>query len=163
MIIEQVGDIFEEFEAGRINVIAHQCNCMHTMGGGIARIIAERYPEAKEADNKTVRGDFSKLGTYSLAFLSKGRKIVNIYGQAVPSTKERATNYDAIYRGLESLEAAIRSASVCDKYTIGVPYGLASDLAGASWRVIRAMLENIFGDSPVKLVIVRLPTMRELK
>ncbi len=35
------------------------------MQSGIARQIREKYPEAYEADCKTVAGDIKKLGTFS--------------------------------------------------------------------------------------------------
>ena len=162
MITEKIGDLLEDFENGKVNVIAHQCNCMHTMGAGIARIIADKFPEAEDADKATPYGSESKLGTFSVASLPDGRKIVNLYGQFTTSRSERATSYDAIFNALFELELVINNSKQRDQYTIGIPYGMSSDLAGASWTVIRAMLERIFGKSPVKLVIVRLPSMREL-
>lgn len=180
MIKEKIGDIFEEFEKGGINVIAHQANCFHTMGGGIARIIAQRYPLAQEVDNKTLRGDREKLGTFSLASLPDGRKIVNIYSQydtsAMLNTQDdikdsveesmalcgRATRYDAVVSAFEKLERIIAGAKNPEKYTIGIPYGYGSDLAGGSWTIIRAIIERVFGKSPVKVLIVRLPDKPDL-
>lgn len=175
MIKEKIGDIFVEFESGKINVIAHQANCFHTMGGGIARIIAQKYPAAKEADEKTLRGDREKLGTFTIGVLPDGKKIVNIYSQydtsAMLNTQDdirdsveeamsqsnRATRYDAVVAGFIKLEKVIREAKNSDKYIVGIPYGYGSDLAGGSWKVVRAIIESVFGTSPVKVMIVRLP------
>ncbi len=181
MVKEIIGDIFAEFEAKRINVIVHQANCFHTMGGGIARIIAQKYPAAILADEKTHRGDREKLGTYSIGSLEDGRKIVNVYSQFDTSSmlntqddiKEnleeaivatgRATRYDAVQVGLSSLEKAIVKAGKEEKYVLGIPYGYGSDLAGGSWTIVRAIIQSVFGESKVKVIIVRLPNKPELK
>lgn len=160
MITERIGDLLKDTQ---VNVIAHQCNCFHTMGGGIARIIAQIYPEAAEADRKTPYGSEAKLGTFSIAKTSDGKRIVNIYGQFNTSNSERATRYDALYTGLEKLESVIRLSTNPEQYIVGVPYGLGSALGGGSWLVVRAMLERIFGESPVQLHIVRLPNIADMR
>jgi hypothetical protein len=181
MVTEKIGDIFAEFENGGINVLVHQANCFHTMGGGIARIIAQKYPAAKEADEKTFRGDREKLGTFSVATLADGRRIVNVYSQfdtsAMKNTADdikdsveaamavvgRATRYDAVVVGLTKLRNVIEKAKDPSKYTIGIPYGYGSDLAGGSWKIVKAIIESVFGDSKVNVVIVRLPDKPDLK
>jgi hypothetical protein len=182
MLKEIVGDIFEEFEAKRINVLVHQANCFHTMGGGIARVIAERYPVAAEVDRgKTLRGDKDKLGTYSIAKLPDGRRIVNVYSQfdtsAMMNTQEdirdtieeamadtgRATRYDAVDVALRDLEEALATSKLVTQYVLGIPYGYGSDLAGGSWTIVRAIIESVFAESPVKVIIVKLPTAKLLR
>ncbi len=181
MVTEKIGDIFQEFENGGINVIAHQANCFHTMGGGIARVIAQKYPAAKKVDNETLRGDREKLGTFSVAVLPDGRRIVNVYSQydtsAMLNTQDdikdsveeamaevgRATRYDAVVAGLTRLESLIRKSKEPSKYTIGIPYGYGSDLAGGKWKIVKAIIYSVFEKSPVNVVIVRLPDKPELE
>ena len=50
-----------------INTIAHCCNTMNVMGAGIAKSIAERYPQAKEADDECARIGQNELGERSFA------------------------------------------------------------------------------------------------
>jgi len=52
-------------DAHLYDYIIHGCNCVNTMGAGIAYQVARFFPEAMQADMKTKRGDISKLGTYS--------------------------------------------------------------------------------------------------
>lgn len=159
MITEIQGDIFEELESGRINILVHQCNCVHTMGAGIARIIAQKYPAAQIADNKTEKGP-QKMGTYSVAKVSEGKFIVNLYGQETPASKERATSYDSLCAGFEKLRDLIQART--PNLVIGIPYGLGSDLAGGKFRIVRAIISAVFEDSPIKVVIVKLPTAKNL-
>ena len=181
MVTEKTGDIFEEFENGGINVLIQQCNNFHTMGGGIARIIAEKFPIASEVDKKTLRGDRDKLGTFSVAILPDGRRIVNIYSQhdtsAMQNTQDdiqdnieiamekakRATRYDAIVAALETLRDSIASSKNPAKFKLGIPYGYGSDLAGGRFSVVRAIIKTVFDDSGIEVVIVKLPNAKNLE
>lgn len=76
------GDLLQLAVDGRFQVIVHGCNCYHTMGSGIALQIKEQFPEAYRVDLRTARGDYNKLGTYSV-FQHKDPNffIVNAYTQ----------------------------------------------------------------------------------
>ena len=61
-----------------INNIAHSCNCRMIMGGGIAKQIKERYPEAYQADVDFISDEYDHngqfkhpLGNYSKAKVDK--------------------------------------------------------------------------------------------
>ena len=52
MIVKYIkGDIVALFLQG--NIIAHGCNCFHTMGSGVAGQLARAYPKILEIDKKT--------------------------------------------------------------------------------------------------------------
>lgn len=74
------GDLIKHAQGGNFNIIAHGCNCHNTMGSGIARQIREQYPAAYEVDCTTVKGDYNKLGNYTV-MLGKQFNIVNAYTQ----------------------------------------------------------------------------------
>lgn len=74
------GNLITLAQQGHFNIIVQGCNCFNTMGSGIAREIREKYPEAYEADCKTERGDYNKLGNYSV-MLGKQFNIINAYTQ----------------------------------------------------------------------------------
>ncbi len=167
-ISNRVGDIFVEDD---INVIAHQANLFHTFGGGIARVIRDKYPEAYDADLATPKGDpaditaCGKLGTYSTAKAPDGRIIVNCYSQTGMGAKDRNTSYNdivTIFAMLEAKIAVYNKANPGNERIIGVPYGYGSNLAGGRWPVVEAIFKSIFENSPVKLVIVRLPGQADL-
>lgn len=60
------GNLIQLAQQGRFDVIIHGCNCMHTMGAGIALQIKRTFPDAYNADLQTPLGA-SKLGTISFA------------------------------------------------------------------------------------------------
>jgi O-acetyl-ADP-ribose deacetylase (regulator of RNase III) len=106
------------------------------MGGGIAREIRERYPQAMLADNETVQGDYNKLGNWTIARANVGEfDIVNAYTQYNMSTGEDVFEYAAFALILQKLEKAYG-----DK-RIGLPY-IGMGLAGGKKEVIMPMIED---------------------
>jgi O-acetyl-ADP-ribose deacetylase (regulator of RNase III) len=74
--------------------IIHQANCFNTMGSGIACQIRQRYPEAYEADCKTISGDRSKLGKFSWVKTNDGKyHIYNCYSQYQYGRDQRQTSH----------------------------------------------------------------------
>lgn len=137
--------------------ILHQANTHCTMGAGIARLIANMYPEAQDADNRTVMGDPKKLGTFSRALCHNGLTIYNVYGQHRFNKNMRQTNYEAIYKGLEAVKEDIQLIPNRTGLKLGIPYMLSSGLAGGDWKIIRVMIDSIFGDVDYKVEIYALP------
>lgn len=119
MLKHATGDLLALAEAGEFDLIVHGCNCFNTMGGGIARQIRERYPEAAQADAKTIRGDYTKLGNWTESYawynLHKGDlpdsyagekssfTILNCYTQYNMSTGEDVFEYAAFELILKKL------------------------------------------------------------
>jgi O-acetyl-ADP-ribose deacetylase (regulator of RNase III) len=81
------GNLLDLAEQGKFDVIVHGCNAFNNFGAGIALEIANRYPQADYADKSTIRGDKTKLGTYTKSIgFSKTTKvnsfvIINAYTQ----------------------------------------------------------------------------------
>jgi O-acetyl-ADP-ribose deacetylase (regulator of RNase III) len=65
MLNEVEGDLIEMAMDGAFDVIAHGCNCFHTMNAGIAARLATQCPGIRSSDRRTIYGDRAKLGTYS--------------------------------------------------------------------------------------------------
>jgi hypothetical protein len=165
MIPEVLGDIFDT--PPDTTVIAHQANCFNTLGDGIAHgiagVIGKRYPEAAAADAATVKGDKSKMGTFSVGKCEDGRIVANIYSQ-FEYTGDRPTSYDAVVTGMEALRAYLtQQASVGKEYTLALPYGYGSLRGGGSWHIVKAIIESVFSDVPFDVIIVRLPAQATLK
>ena len=90
MLIHRKGNLIDLAEAGEFQVIVHGCNCLNTMGSGIAREIRERHPGAYEADTALTseieadgNSQVQKLGRYSTYLITKPTRflIVNAYTQ----------------------------------------------------------------------------------
>lgn len=128
----------------------HQCNCFHVMGGGIALAIRNKYPEAYKADvAHGLSGDRNRLGTFSWVKSWDDKIIYNIYGQ-YDFGDGRRTNYEALYTGLRAVEKHALEANV---KSLGFPKNMGCKLAGGSWRIVRALIEDVFIDSPIDVTI----------
>ena len=132
--------------------IIHQANCQNTMGSGIAKQIREKYPEAYEADCKTIAGDYKKLGTFSWVKAHDGKYIYNCYSQFRYGREQRHTNYEAIYTGLTSIK---EHASKNELTTLSLPHNMGCMLCGGSWNIVRAIIQDIFLDSDINLYICK--------
>jgi O-acetyl-ADP-ribose deacetylase (regulator of RNase III) len=139
MIKHTKGNLLDLAEAGQFDIVVQGCNCFNTMGGGIAREIRERYPHVAEVDAKTVRGDYTKLGTWTRenVILKNGTvtfDIVNAYTQYNMSQGTDVFEYTAFQLILEKL------TFVYPGKRIGLPY-IGMGLAGGDKDTIIPMIE----------------------
>ena len=138
------GDLLELGAAGEFDVIVHGCNCFHSMGGGIAKSIKQRFPAAFNADLETEMGSRDKLGTFSTATVDcNGHPltIVNAYSQFSGGGIGVDADYDAIrsaFRRIKSTFAGRR---------IGYPM-IGAGLAGGDWTIISQIItEELEGEN----------------
>lgn len=141
-------------------IICHCCNCFSTMGAGIALQIVKKFPETLEADKnfvKTIVGEekFKSMSRNKQADLKFGRcsrtfskdktkVIVNLYGQYYYGTNQVQTDYDKLHSAIEEMLQGIKKLE--DKgfpIKIGVPYKMASHLAGGDWNRVSKILNEL--------------------
>ena len=164
MIQEKEGDLLKAFEDGEVNCLCHCANVSNVMGAGIAKLISKRWPQALEADIKSGKGP-NKIGTFSIAKVDEFRVIVNIYGQlgiGCPKNDplQRNARYDAVFDSLYKLKIRIDNSDF--PAVIGFPYGMAANLAGGKWSIVREIIYTIFDDSDISVIIYKLPGALEL-
>lgn len=138
------GDIVELARKGWFDIIFHGCNCFCGMKSGVARSIAEAFPEAEMADLSTPKGDASKLGKYSMSvqYDTEGDEflVLNVYTQYDygRDNKDRF-EYEAFEYFLENhLVPKIKKWPPC---RVGYPK-IGSGLAGGDWDRIEAILNK---------------------
>lgn len=140
------GDLLNEFNQKRIDVLVHGCNCFHLMGAGIAGQIRYKYPQAYEQDKTTPCGDIKKLGTYSKAFKSRKNQIpgtiINMYTQFEPGAR---FEYKAFMDAMKKLERDYRDCDVI----FGFPQ-IGCGIGGGSWPYVRDILDK----SKLNIIIV---------
>jgi O-acetyl-ADP-ribose deacetylase (regulator of RNase III) len=137
MLKHTKGNLLDLAEAGEFDIIVQGCNCFNTMGGGIAREIRERYPAAALFDNETEKGDYNKLGNYTVVYpeFTNGKfMIVNAYTQYNMSRGTDVFEYTAFQLILEKL------TFVYPGKRIGLPY-IGMGLAGGDKDTIIPMIE----------------------
>ncbi len=153
MITHQVINLLE----APVHGIAHQANCFHTFGAGVARQIRLKYPEAYEADLKTEKGSHAKLGGFSSCTAHDEKLIFNVYSQYDTSHGGRATLYDMVDKGLRTIEARFSPEQPGEKFILGIPYKYGSALGGGSWRVVEAIIRDIFEPSTMDVILCEWP------
>jgi len=132
------GNLLDLAEQGEFDIVVHGCNCMTMMGGGIAREIAQRYPNVEQADYDTVRGDINKLGNWSSAFVRANGNtfwVVNAYTQYGVSRSEDVFEYEAFALILRKL------IHTSGNLRIGLPY-IGMGLAGGNKDIIIPIIED---------------------
>ncbi len=130
------GDLLDLADAGEFDIIMHGCNCFCVMGAGVARQIADRYPDANLADQETVKGDAGKLGTYTIG-MSGRLVILNVYTQysMALAADQDVFEYTAFQRALDRIQLRF------GRWRIGLPL-IGMGLAGGDPERIVPMIED---------------------
>lgn len=142
------GDLISLAKAGQFDVIAHGCNCMHVMGGGLAAQIRRHFPEAYAADLATPRGNPAKLGTCSMATVTTAAgnlDVVNAYTQLDFGAGRVQVDYAAVRSCMAWISSAYRGRR------IGLPQ-LGAGLGGGDWRRIEAIIRDELGQEDLLIV-----------
>jgi O-acetyl-ADP-ribose deacetylase (regulator of RNase III) len=120
------------------------------MGSGIAKQIKEKFPEAYDVDLATIKGDSSKLGTFSVAKVTRGTSsflVANLYGQH-SFGRGIQTNYSALRSCFEKLKETYGNS----KLRFGINYLMGCGLGGASWDIVSKIIEDELEGEDVTLV-----------
>lgn len=146
------GDLIKMAKDGHFDVIVHGCNCFLAMGAGVAYKIRKAFPSAAEADQRTVRGDQTKLGTYSSAEVRLPMRkltVVNAYTQfgLAQHASDVVFDYEAFRQVLRRL-----ATNFADK-RIGMPK-IGSGLAGGNWGRIKKIIEEELDEHADVTVVV---------
>ncbi len=145
----ETGDLITLALEGRFDVIIHGCNCFCSMGGGIARTIQEKFPEAYAADLATAKGDRNKLGNFSYATVCRiGHEltIINGYTQLHFFGADVLVDYDAVRRLFAKIKANFSGKR------IGYPK-IGAGLAGGDWQILAAIIDEELAGEDHTLVL----------
>jgi O-acetyl-ADP-ribose deacetylase (regulator of RNase III) len=126
-------------------VMMHQCNCFSTMGAGIAKQFAQKWPEVSQADKAFMPyNPTGKLGQVSRALVAHSSVFVyNLYGQYNYGTGKQQTNYEALNSAIRKMLEELKQLPMFTDLKMGLPYGMGCGLAGGDWKIVSAMLEKI--------------------
>lgn len=143
------GDLIKRALDGTFDVIIHGCNCHCRMKSGIAKSISKTFPEAVNADNRTIPGDRSKLGTYSTAAIQTKTgelRIINGYTQFNYGTDSRKVDYDALRTLFKTMKKEFSGQR------LGYPL-IGAGLAGGDWTTIAKIIDEELKGEDHTLVI----------
>lgn len=144
------GDLIALAQAGDFDVIAHGCNCMNTMGAGLAAVIRTHFPDAWAADQATVKGSRAKLGTCSFAVVRIGAHalhVVNAYTQFDYRGDGVLVDYDAVHHCMGWIKTRY------SRRRIGLPL-IGAGLAGGHWPTIHRIIGDTLSGEDVTIVVL---------
>jgi O-acetyl-ADP-ribose deacetylase (regulator of RNase III) len=141
------GDLFaNRFKA---QALAHGCNCQGSMGAGIATGFRDRYPAMYAEYHRKCKAEPREFNLGD-AWLWKADDRPWVFNLGTQEGVWRAqASYDAIEAALRGMrEQADREGipSIAAP-RIGAGYG------GLSWKKVRAVIEQVFGDWPGTLYV----------
>ena len=143
------GDLLE----ADADIICHQVNCQGVMGAGVAKQIADKWPNVKKEYVKFCNGKKKQnlLGEIQLVAANGGFQqegdplILNIFGQLY-------YGHDGVYTDYSALTKAFRKMNQLYKgKTLAFPYGFGCGLAGGDWQDVEPMLVRLLPDCDVKI------------
>lgn len=151
------GDLIEMAKLGEFNYIMHGCNCFNMMGAGIAKTIANEFPEVSRTDALTSRGSIYKLGNYTTTkvFAATEFQIVNLYTQYTGGP-------DFKIWALQSALYKFRMSRTIGEYDeppiVGVPW-IGCGIGGGNKKEVEKVLKEF--SNHVNLVVVEYATEPE--
>jgi O-acetyl-ADP-ribose deacetylase (regulator of RNase III) len=142
MIKEKKGDLIKE--AKDYDVIVHGCNCFCEMRNGIAKTVVEYFPEARQVDLATVKGDKKKLGTITHT-INSTPVVVNAYTQYEFGLDKVYCDYEAVKNCMKAVKEKFAGKK------IGLPQ-IGAGRAGGDWNIIRQIIFDELNTEDVTIV-----------
>ena len=157
-IEEKNGDVLKS----GADVICHQVNCKGVMGTGLAHQVRVQNPKMfQQYRELCAQGGGRNIGTVYFAPVDrdlwepaeKQHYIANCFGQFAYGRDRCHTNYPALRNALEM----VRKWTIgMGKKSVAIPYCLGCGAAGGDWRIVRAMIQDVFEDSDLEVTIWKL-------
>ena len=151
MIKETNGDLLK---TEGIDIICHQVNYCGIMGAGIAKQIKDQLLSKKQFEEYRKMCELFKeenLGTVFSQELPDGRYVANMFSQN--GMGGVATNYTAMKQCFQMVKGFAAPTGL----TVGIPGYIGCGIAGGDWNIVKGIIENVFDDDAVDVVIVYFP------
>lgn len=132
------GCVVEAFKTGNYDAITHGCNCFCNWGAGLAVKMSKNFPGAFKADQSTIYGDKSKLGSYSYGQTKNG-VIINAYTQYRYGGGRNNADLEAIKKVFEKINEDFSGKVIC------IPK-IGAGLAGGNWKEIKKVINSVTPD-----------------
>lgn len=162
------GNLLDLTEEGKFDIIIQGCNCLNTMGSGIAKQIKDRYPKAYLIDQMTTKGDEGKLGKFTQAHVTGFREntngitrnlgwhygftLINAYTQFAYGTQKQHLDYKAVENVFKQIKL-LYDMNPQAPARIGIPQ-IGAKRGGGDWKIIEKIIDDI-GFSDLTCVIYK--------
>lgn len=139
-----------------VHIIAHQVNGRGVMGAGLATHIKQHFPHVFASYVRYCHGrpPASLLGQNLIVcangrpgafYDGTGQLVANLFGQAMTSRTEKMTDENAVRTALTHLRDFAKARNL----SVALPHHMGCNLGGGDWRVIEAIIADVFADYPV--------------
>lgn len=157
MLYYKVGNLLNTTQ----KVIAHQVNCQGKMSSGVAKAIANKYPEVYEEYWEYCKNTKNCLGKAQGIYIpqindkqSVDRVIYNLFGQKYYGYDGRKyTSYKAL---LSALNDMFFSLSYTPFNEAAIPYLMGCDRGGGDWNVVSSIIEELSNEYNIDVYIYSL-------
>ncbi len=152
-----------EFKTGNIldfteTIMTQQVNHQKVMGGGLALQIKNKYPKIFDEYCKFIDehswNEIKEKILIHVFKISDKQSIMNIFGQRYYGRDKCYTDYDMLKNSFEVILDACKKSN--REESIAIPYRIGSGLSGGSWEVVYKIIQDIFENSKIKVVIYQL-------
>ena len=154
MLKEITGDLLNVSRG----IICHQVNYYGVMGGGVAAAIADKilpnnqygaYADYCKKNGRKTLGSVQYLGC------APGLIVANLFCQDEALAQPQTGNFCITdYQMMRKCFIGVRSMAQIQKLTVYIPRNIGCGIAGGDWGTVQQILQEIFGDSDVEVVIV---------
>lgn len=146
------GNILEAKE----KVIAHQVNCKHVMGSGVALAIRKAYPQHYIDYMNDTRPLHNRFGSV-VKTITPEKIIFGLYGQIDYTNREVCnTSYSALE------EAIVTMIHLSNGETVfALPYMIGCALGGGRWDIVEKILTDISIEYKVNFILYDLMNQSE--
>lgn len=133
-------------------IVAHQVNCRHLMGSGVALALRNKFPSIYDEYMKAPAGP-SMLGKAMVAYETEEFAICNVYSQLdCGYDGKKYTSIEAVESGL----GVVFRLAMAEGLPVILPYKYGSDRGGADWDAeIYPIIEKLSNTYQVKVDIFR--------
>ncbi len=129
------------------NIMLHQVNSCGKFASGIAGQIREMFPQVYLDYMTAYRNGRLTLGNIVITYLPK-LTFVSMCAQATYGRTGKHTNEEAFRLCCNRVKLLIDSTP---GKKVGVPCGIGCGLGGASWSVIRNIIDEVFRENTIHI------------
>lgn len=143
IILKKLDNIIIDSKKQDLDILIHSCNCFCDFNDSVlSRNIRKEFPEAYQADCKTIRGSIYKLGEYSRHYYKNDEfAIINLYTHFKPNGN---FEYTAFALALRNLNQTLKGHEI-----IGLPFMGISN--GCNPEIFLEILKHELGDALIRL------------
>ena len=150
MLTQINGDI-TKIKSDNLKIICHQCNCVGSMGAGLALTLKKEFPKCYDDYMEAYITSKLKLGNVIISDIKKNNTIIlHICGQYHYKGKKPLTNYNALTTAFNEIKEYLNILKTKNiEYNIYFPYKFGCGLAGGNWNTVYTLIEQILPETVI--------------